>query len=144
PHNPPTQRATDTAAKGVGYSQYSGTVTLDTTRHQDGTFALIDRTRGSKYNPYLHDSYYYLDELGNFLQVFDADGNPISAVGLQTLTETHEGSGWDWRGDNWWFDNNPANAWGDGRQFVMMPYGGETGVNGQTAAVDAHYGMALT
>ena len=140
PPNPPTQRPTDTAAKGIGYSQYSGTVTLDTTRHADGSFALIDRTRGSKYNPYLHDGYF--DIFGN--QIFDADGKPISAIGLQTLTETHEGSGWDWKADNFWFDRNPTNTWGDGKQFVMFPYGGETGKNGETAAVDAHYGMATT
>ncbi len=140
PPNPPTQRTTDTAAKGIGYSQYSGTVTLNTTRHADGSFALIDRTRGSKYNPYLHDGYFDID----YKQIFDADGKPISAIGLQTLSEVHEGSGWDWRVDNWWFDLNPSNVWGDGKQFVMAPYGGETGVNGQTAAVDAHHGMATT
>lgn len=140
PPNPPTQRPTDTAAKGIGYSQYSGTVALDTTRHADGTFALVDRTRGTKYNPYLHDGYF--DIYGN--QIFDADGKPISAIGLQTLTETHEGAGWDWMADNWWFDKNPTNTWGNGQQFVMFPYGGETSINGQTAAVDAHYGMATT
>jgi Zn-dependent metalloprotease len=140
PPNPPTQRPTDAAAKGIGYSQYNGTVSLDTTRHADGTFALIDRTRGTKYNPYLHDGYFDIE--GN--QIFDADGKPISAIGLQTLTETHEGAAWDWKADNFWFDKNPANVWGDGKQFVMFPYGGETGSNGQTAAVDAHYGMATT
>src|SRR5262249_18433669 len=58
PPNPPTQRPTDVAAQGVGNSQYSGLVALDTTQHLDGTFALLDRTRGSLYNPYLHDGYY--------------------------------------------------------------------------------------
>ena len=140
PPNPPTQRPTDVAAVGSGNSQYSGVVPLDTTQHADGTFALIDRTRGSAYNPYLHDAYY--DIFGN--QILDADGNPIHAIGLQTLTETHEGFGFDWTADNWWFDQSPTNTWGDGQQFVMFPYGGETSVNGQTAAVDAHYGMAMT
>jgi len=140
PPNPPTQRATDVAAKGTGYSQYSGTVALDTTRHANGSFALIDKTRGSKYNPYLHDGYFDIN--GN--QIFDADGLPISAIGLQTLAETHEGTGWDWKADNFWFDGNPVNVWGDTKQFVMFPYGGETTANGQTAAVDAHYGMATT
>jgi Zn-dependent metalloprotease len=142
PVNPPTQRPTDVAAKGIGHSQYSGIVPLDTTQHQDGTFALIDRTRASKYNPYLHDGYY--DIYGN--QILDADGQAISAIGLQTLTETHEGTWNDftWISDNWWFDENPTDSWGDSQQFVMYPYGGETSVNGQTAAVDAHYGMATT
>jgi hypothetical protein len=140
PVNPPTQRPTDTAAVGIGHSQYSGDVALDTTMHADGTFALVDRTRGSQYNPYLHDGYY--DIFGN--QIFDADGNPIHAIGLQTLTETHEGFNFTWAADNWWFDNHANDEWGDGTQFVMFPYGGETGTNGETAAVDAHYGMATT
>ena len=142
PPNPPTQRATDVAAKGIGHSQYSGDVPLDTTQHQDGTFALVDLTRASAYNPFLHDGYY--DVYGN--QILDADGNPIHAIGLQTLSETHEGTANDftWNASYWWFDGNPSNSWGDSQQFVMYPYGGETSVNGQTAAVDAHFGMATT
>ena len=140
PMNPPVQLPTDVAAVGIGYSQYSGTVKLDTTRHADGTFQMIDRTRGSRWNPYLHDNFY--DAQGN--QVLAPDGNPISVVGLQSITETHGGFGDSWVEDNWWFDGNPTDTWGDGRQFVMFPYGGETAANGQTAAVDAHHGMALT
>lgn len=140
PPNPPTQRPTDMAARGIGHSQYSGDVPLDTTQHADGTFALVDLTRGSKYNPYLHDGYYDI----NYNQILDADGQPIHAIGLQTLTETHEGFNWTWIADNWWFDGRATNEWGDGQQFIMYPYGGETGTNGETAAVDAHYGMAVT
>ena len=140
PMNPPVQLDTDVAAVGTGYSQWNGVVPVDTTMHADGTFQMIDRTRGSRYNPYLHD--YFYDDQGN--QVLAPDGNPISVVGLQSLTETHEGFDASWTASNWWFDGNPDNLWGDGRQFAMFPYGGETGVNGQTAAVDAHYGMATT
>jgi len=140
PINPPLQLDTDVAVVGTGYSQYSGVQPIDTTQHADGTFAMIDRTRGSSYNPYLHDDFY--DDSGN--QILGPDGNPISVVGLQSLTETHEGYGDTWTENNWWFDENPTNTWGDGSQFVMYPYGGETSVNGQTAAVDAQYGMATT
>ncbi len=140
PPNPPTQRPTDVAAIGIGHSQYSGDVPLNTTQHADGTFALVDLTRGSKYNPYLHDGYYDI----NYNQIFDADGLPIHAIGLQTLTETHEGFDFTWMADNWWFDGSATDEWGDGQQFVMYPYGGETSTNGATAAVDAHYGMAVT
>jgi hypothetical protein len=115
-------------------------VPLDTTMHADGTYQMIDRTRGSRWNPYLHD--YFYDDQGN--QVLGADGNPISVIGLQSLTETHEGFDATWTASNWWFDGNADDHWGDGRQFAMFPYGGETGTNGQTAAVDAHYGMATT
>jgi len=140
PVNPPTQRPTDTAAVGLGHSQYSGDVPLNTTQHADGTFALVDLTRGSLYNPYLHDGYF--DNYGN--QILDADGQPIHAIGLQTLTETHEGFNFTWNASNWWFDGHVGNVWGDGTQFVMYPYGGETTTNGETAAVDAHFGMATT
>ena len=57
------------AAKGIGNSQYSGTVALDTTQHQDGTFALVDLTRASAYNPFLHDGFY------------DVNGNPDPGCG---------------------------------------------------------------
>ncbi len=140
PMNPPVQLPTDVAAVGIGYSQWSGIVPLDTTMHADGTFAMIDRTRGSQYNPYLHDFFY--DASGN--QILGPDGNPISVIGLQSITETHEGYGATWTASNWWFDGNPVDIWGDGRQFSMFPYGGETSINGQTAAVDAQYGMAMT
>ena len=140
PMNPPVQLDTDVAAVGVGYSQWNGVVAVDSTMHADGTFQLIDRTRGSRYNPYLHDDFY--DDQGN--PVLGPDGNPISVVGLQSITETHEGFGPTWAASDWWFDGNPVNTWGDGRQFAMFPYGGETSANGQTAAVDAHFGMATT
>ncbi len=140
PMNPPVQLPDDVAAVGTGYSQYSGVVRLDTTMHADGSFQMIDRTRGSRWNPYLHDNFY--DDQGN--QVLAPDGNPISVIGLQSITETHEGFGDSWVADNRWFDGNPTDTWGDGRQFVMFPYGGETTANGQTAAVDAQHGMALS
>ena len=140
PMNPPVQLPDDVAAVGTGYSQWSGVVPLDTTMHADGTFQMIDRTRGSRWNPYLHD--YFYDDQGN--QVLAPDGNPISVIGLQSITETHEGAGDTWTANNRWFDGNPTDTWGDGRQFTMFPYGGETSTNGQTAAVDAHHGMALT
>ncbi len=140
PLNPPVQLDTDVAAIGTGYSQWNGVVAVDTTMHADGTFAMIDRTRGSLPNPYLREDYY--DDQGN--QILGPDGNPISVVGLQAMTETHDGVDATWTASNWWFDGNPSNTWGDGRQFVMFPYGGETSTNGQTAAVDAHFGMATT
>jgi Zn-dependent metalloprotease len=142
PANPPALDASDVAVTGVGYSQYSGTVPLSTTRRADGTFMLIDQTRGSRWNPWLHD--FFWNSVGE--PVYDPNGDPISVVGLQTMTETHEGDGndWTWTADYHWFDQNATNSWGDSAQFAMYPYGNETSVNGQTAAVDAHWGMAVT
>jgi Zn-dependent metalloprotease len=138
--NVPTQRDTDVPAKGVGLSQYNGTVMLDTTRHADGTFGLIDRTRGSRYNTFFHE--WAVDYDGTPFR--DADGNPMTSVGMMTFTDTKEGFGADFRQSTWWYDGNPVNTWGDGKQFVMFPYGLETSANGQTAAVDAHYGMGVS
>jgi len=142
PANPPLLADTDVPATGTGHSQYSGTVPLSTTQRADGTFMMVDRTRGSQWNPYLHDSFW--DSNGD--PIMGPDGNPVSVVGLQTLSETHEGDGNDFTfaASYFWFEGNPANEWGDGRQFAMYPYGGETSANGQTAAVDAHWGMAVT
>ncbi len=142
PSNPPLLTSSDVPVTGTGYSQYSGTVPLSTTQRADGTYMMVDQTRGTLWNPWLHD--YFWDSNGN--PVYGPDGNPISVIGLQTMTETHEGDGndWTWTAAYHWFDDNPTNVWGDGTQFVMYPYGYETSVNGQTAAVDAHWGMAVT
>jgi Zn-dependent metalloprotease len=138
--NPPALKDSDVPVKGTGQSQYSGTVPLDTVRRADGTFALIDRTRASKYNPFLHD--WYWDMYGNLIP--DEDGKPIANVALQTLTEMHEADPWAPLISDHWFTGNPANEWGDGRQYAKWPYGTEASANGQTAAVDAHFGMAVT
>jgi len=142
PANPPALTASDVPAIGSGNSQYSGVVPLSTTRRADGTFMLVDQTRGSKWNPWLHDSLWDM----NGDPILDPNGNPVSVIGLQTMAETHEGdvNDYTFAVAYHWFDENPTNAWGDGNQFVMYPYGMETSANGQTAAVDAHWGMAVT
>jgi Zn-dependent metalloprotease len=142
PQIPPIQRDTDTAAVGTGYSQYSGTVALDTTAHADGTFSLIDRKRGSQFNPWMHD--FLWDANGD--PILDTNGNPVSVIGNMTFAENHEGSIYDWTfvAAYYWYDANSSNTWGDGTQFKMFPFGYETTTNGQTAAVDAHWGMGVT
>jgi Zn-dependent metalloprotease len=142
PANPPALDASDVPATGIGYSQYSGTVALSTTRRGDGSFMLVDQTRGSKWNPWLHD--FLWDSNGD--PIHDPNGNPVSVIGLQTMSETHEGNVNDgtFAASYHWFDQNPADTWGDGNQFAMYPYGMEATANGQTAAVDAHWGMAVT
>jgi Zn-dependent metalloprotease len=140
PPNAPAQRDTDVAVKGIGFSQYSGQVVLDTTRRADGSYQMIDRTRGKKFVPFLNDG--IQDPYGN--PVFDEDGQPIAIIGLQALGERHEGFNWDFTANWYWYAQNTSNSWGDGKQFVGYPFGSETTPNGQTAAVDAHYGMATS
>lgn len=140
PPNVPTPRDTDVAVKGVGLSQYNGVVVLDTVRHADGSYGLIDKTRGSSYNPFFHDWAVNYD----WQPFLDADGNPPSTIGMMTFTDTKEGYGDAFVMGTQWYDGNFSNTWGDGKQFVMFPFGGETTANGQTAAVDAHFGMGVS
>lgn len=137
PPNPPAQRDTDLAVKGIGYSQWSGTVAIDTTQRADGSFMMIDRTRGKKFVPFLNAG--YQDRDGN--PVLDEDNNPIAILGLQALGERHAGFDWDFDA-NWYWYANATNIWGDGKPAVGFPYGNEESTTGQTAAVDAHFGMA--
>ncbi|MES2017934.1 MAG: M4 family metallopeptidase [Pseudomonadota bacterium] len=138
--NPPAQHDTDVAVKGIGHSQWSGIVSIDTTQRADGSFMMIDKTRGKKYIPFLHDN--YMDYM-TMSQIMDEDGQPISIVGIQAMAERHEGFDWDFNA-NWYWYANTTNEWGDGKPAVGYPYGNEESTTGQTAAVDAHYGMANT
>ena len=137
--NPPIQAATDVAALATAYSQYSGTVTLVTTKHVDGTYSMIDPTRGTGYNPWLHDEFW--DSTGT--PIYDANGNPISVHGMMTIAETHEGTlnDFTWTSAYHFYDANTTNVWGDGQQFNGYPYGSEAQPNGETAAVDAMWAM---
>ncbi len=139
PTNVPTPRDTDIAVKGTGNSQYNGVVSLDTTQHANGTYGLIDMTRGSSYNPFIHDAYDY-----DWTPLRDADGNPPSQIGMTTFSDVKEGFADTYRISSNWYDGNLTNTWGDGKQFVMYPFGFEMTTNGQTAAVDAHYGMGVS
>jgi Zn-dependent metalloprotease len=109
------------AAKGTGRSQYSGTVKLDTTQDPDGTYSLHDQTRGVLVHPFYRD-YYGIDKIGNW-----------------TLWEGHDFDNWASNND---YVGNASNTWGDGQPFLDYPHEGDQ--NGQTAAVDAHYGIATT
>lgn len=120
------QAAPGVAHKGTGRSQYRGDVALDMMKADDGTYALRDLTRGSLPHP-LFSNYYGIDITGIF-----------------TMYEGHEGgSPWspNW-GENFWFEGNATDTWGDGQAFLGYPNEGT--VNGQTAGVDAHHGLAVT
>lgn len=122
-----SQAAPGTAAKGTAQGQYVGSVILDTMQAADGTFVLRDLTRGTAPNPY-------------FLNYEQKD-----ITGLFTMGESHEGGNpFDWNtwGLNFWYEGRAGNAWGDGLPFAGYPHEADT--NGETAAVDAQYGLAQT
>lgn len=95
---------TDHAATGLGHSQYSGDVTLNTTqRVKDQIYELRDWTRGHTGNVVL-----------NLDHSTESDG--------EVLTDAD-------------------NVWGDGRNYDG---GSTTSDNGETAGVDAAYGLQST
>jgi Zn-dependent metalloprotease len=112
---------------GTGKGLYCGTPLIPAAQMADGTFALYDPTRGTAPNP--------------ALQGYTPDGSGWTPTGLQVWYEAHDGTGAP-TGNVFLFQSNPANTWGDGLPFTA--WGSENGLNGQTAGVDAMYGMALT
>ena len=122
-------------ATGTGQGFYNPDVQLGTTRSADGTFSMVDTTRGDLPNVFL---------AGNAVSFYGYTG---PALGLVTLYEDHINGGFAV------YQGNAVDTWGDGQAFVgsfigdwqnFVYSGAETTVNGQTAAVDAQYGMATT
>jgi Zn-dependent metalloprotease len=91
---------------GVGHSQYSGDVPLNTTSG-NGKYRMIDATRGTG---------------GTFGAMAITNANHGTSAGEVYVNDT--------------------NTWGDGKQYV--PDGSTTNANGQTAAVNAMWGLANT
>ncbi len=118
-------QAVPTAGTGQGY--YNGPVSIPTSQMSDGTYALLDPTRGMLPNP--------------GLQWSSSTAPDWSPTGMQVWYEQNDASG-----NNTWQDflhaGNPTNSWGDGQPFTQ--YGNEGGANGQTMGVDAMFGMATT
>jgi Zn-dependent metalloprotease len=123
-----------TAAVGTGHSQYSGTVSLDVNANTTGGFDLIDRTRGTEANT----AYW----LGGF-------------QGNTTLFQTLDPAVPGWLMDYAFQDQfgSATNVWGDGQTWAEpADYYADAAATmaslntptGQTAGVDAHYGMSTT
>lgn len=104
-----------TGVTGTGHSQYSGTVTLNTNSTGTG-YELVDTTRGTGgANTTTHLSANATYDL--------AHAAPNNATPGTLYTDVD-------------------NTWGDGANYID---GGSTSnANGQTAAVDAHYGLQTT
>ncbi|HJV88701.1 MAG TPA: M4 family metallopeptidase [Holophagaceae bacterium] len=118
-----------TPAVGTGQGRYRGAINLPTTQMADGTFTLMDTTRGLLPNPSLAG--------------FSADptsGWDPTVPALQTWYGLN-----DAQGNTTWqtfLFQKDTNAWGDGLAFT--DWGNEGGTNGQTDGVDAHSAMATT
>ncbi|HJW71363.1 MAG TPA: M4 family metallopeptidase [Geothrix sp.] len=116
-----------TPAVGTGNGYYNGAVSIPTSLMNDGTYALYDPSRGILPNPSLAG--------------FADDGSGWGPTGLQVWYDQHDASG----ASTWMtylFQSNPTNTWGDGQVFTA--WGQENGANGQSAGVDAMYGITQT
>ena len=116
-----------TPAVGTGLGWHRGPVSLDMSQMNDGTYALLDTTRGTLPNPNLS---YYAD-----------DGSGWTPTGMQVWWEEHDATGastWN----SFLFQGNASSAWGDGQPFTS--FGAESGPNGQSAGVDAMVGLRTT
>lgn len=119
----------DTAAQGTGAGLYNGAVVLDMTQATDGTYSLIDPTRGGLSDPnYVTNTsgltiaydYITMYPWGGYETPLPYTGSPSSAWGDgSAFTDT--GTEVDASGDFWW-------------------QGADT-VPGQTNAVDALFGL---
>lgn len=108
----------DQPAIGTGHSQFSGTVALNTVQKTNGTYTLLDTTRGSLPHP-------------NTGQTGNATYN---------LNNTYPDA---YQSGAAYIDAD--DIWGDGQQWKFTgKKGNSTTPNGQTEAVDAHFGLAST
>lgn len=128
----------DTPVQGTGNGHYSGTVALDTVQVADGTYALRSTTRGSTPNPFL------LSYFGN------------SDTGLTTMYDAYYNDP-VWGLYEWFspYAGHASDSWGDGQAFAGWDlafsadgnwayFTGAPDANGQSAAVDAHFGLSTT
>jgi Zn-dependent metalloprotease len=91
---------------GTGYSQYNGTVPINTTL-TGSTYSMIDATRGT--------------------------GGSFGAMAITNANHTAQAGS---------VYTNTSNTWGDGKQYIAG--GSTTNANGQTAAVNAMWGLMNT
>ncbi len=134
----------DTPAQGTGRSYYRGTVPLDTVQAGDGTYSLVAKNRGHLPQPFFQEA-------------------GITQVGLTTCYGTwYPNLGADAAGFEI-YTGNATNTWGDGT-IMAFPWNMQVGglmfdynqdgsiawmkdaraASGETAAVDAHYGLSTT
>lgn len=114
---------------GTGKGYYRGDVALNSTRMADGSYTLMDTTRGTLPNPGLQ-----------FFSADAASGWDPSLPALQVWFAQNDATGaYTW--SDYLFQGN-TNAWGDGLPFTQ--WGSEGQINGQTAGVDAMSAMTTT
>ncbi len=132
----------DTPTSGSGQSYYRGSVNLSTAQAGDGTFALNALDKGTQPNPYVASQggtqlglttyYAYADMNTGMLGFLPYAGHATNAWGNGTIYP----SPWDYVNGMPIFDYSP-----DGSQAWLQ---GSLTPTGETAAVDAHFGLSTT
>lgn len=132
----------DAPASGTGQSFYRGTVALATTQAGDGTFMLRSPLHGSQPQPYVADQgetwvglttcYSYVDLNAGFVGFLPYAGKAANTWGDGTVFP----SPWDFQFGGAIFDYSADGA--------MAYLRGTLTPAGETAAVDAHYGLTTT
>ncbi len=130
PGSRPALAGTPTPATGTGHGFYRGTVSIPTTDMGDGTFALWDTTRGTRQNDGL-------------LYATQGDGTLWAPTGNQVWYSAHTPGG-SWLYQDYVFQGNPLNTWGDGLSWATPDWGNENDTHGQTVGVDAMAGLTAT
>ncbi|MFZ1615347.1 MAG: M4 family metallopeptidase, partial [Holophaga sp.] len=119
-------------AQGSGTGFYRGAVTLNTTLANDGTYLLLDTTRGTRTNQFV--SGYQADP--------SATGWSPDIPALQVWFHQNDSDGnYTWM-DGLFQTPVGVTTWGDGLPFTA--WGQEGGINGQTVGVDAMSAMTTT
>ena len=99
---------------GTGHSQYSGTVLLEV-NNIPGAYELRDKSRGKRPHP-------FTGEVGNLVYAGNKSAGLAGAWGVSIYQD-------------------PDNNWGDGTNYIWT--NSQQTTNGQTAAVDAAYGIQV-
>jgi Zn-dependent metalloprotease len=132
----------DTPVAGTGNSYYRGVVSLGTAQAADGTFTLNSMDRGSLPQPFVAEQAFVqmglmtywaaVDLVANGLAFFPYAGHATNDWGDGTVAPV----AWDFQNGGMLFDYDAAHTIGWPR--------GALSPTGETAAVDAHYGLSAT
>jgi Zn-dependent metalloprotease len=134
--------APPTAANGTGLSFYRGTVPLSTAVATDGSFALNATDRGTLPQPFVAAQGFTQVGLATYWAAVDLVANGLAFFPYEAHVTDTWGDGtvypvaWDFVNGGMLWDQNAAAT-------VEWPLGALT-PSGETAAVDAHYGLSAT
>ncbi len=132
----------DAPASGTGHSYYRGAVPLSTAQAADGTFALNAMDRGTLPQPFVAEQSYVQLGLATYWAAIDLAQNGLAFFPYASHASNEWGDGttypvpWDYVYGGLFLDQDAAGT-------VAWPRGALTPA-GETAAVDAHYGLSVT